>query len=102
MRAYQLTATAIGLSFMFAMSGAAFAKPEMSHNTGPAIGTTSGPADGDNVSTAPQTMHQQQAQRTEDDSGGPGVEGKPGDKSGPSVKPNNNKSGSDSSGTSYK
>jgi hypothetical protein len=92
MRAYQATATAIGLSFMFAVTGVAFAATsDMSNNPGPAIGTTSGPADGTNVSTAPQKM-QQQAKKSEDTSGGPGVEGKPGNKSGPSVKPNSDSS----------
>jgi len=90
MRAYQATATAIGLSFLFAMTGAAFAATsDVSNNPGPAIGSTSGPADGNNVSTAPQKM-QQQAKKSEVTGGAPGVEGKPGNKSGPSAQPNSN------------
>lgn len=87
MRVYKATATAIGLSFMLAMTGAAFAATSSDNNPGPAIGSTSGPADGNNVSTAPQKM-QQQAKKSEEQSGGPGVAGAKGGKNGPAAQPN--------------
>ncbi len=91
MRAYQAAATAVGLSFLLATAGSAFAatssSSDMQGNQGPAIGTTSGPADGNNVSTASQSAENNPAKKSEQQSGGPGVAGKPGGKNGPAQQP---------------
>jgi predicted lipid-binding transport protein (Tim44 family) len=89
MRAYQAAATAVGLSFLLAMTGGAFAatsSSDMQGNQGPAIGTTSGPAAGNNVSTGDESA-QNQEKKSEQQSGAPGVAGKPGGKNGPAQQP---------------
>jgi hypothetical protein len=67
MRAYQATATAIGLSFLLAMTGAAFAAPSSAALPHQGAGVTSGPADGNNVTNAQPTM-KQAAKTTKDSS----------------------------------
>lgn len=91
MRAYRATATAIGLSLALAFSGAAFAASSDttgSSNSGAAMGTTSGPAAGNNVSTGSQdqNMAHNGQQKSKTVGGAPGVAGQPGSKNGPAAK----------------
>ncbi|HEY1735329.1 MAG TPA: hypothetical protein VGG12_01655 [Methylovirgula sp.] len=94
MRASQVAATAVGLSFLLATAGASFAATSSQSdmtNKGPAMGTTSGPAAGDNVSTGDQSADSDQAKKSEQQSGGAGVAGKPGGTNGPAQQPNSDK-----------
>lgn len=106
MRTFKAAATAVGLAFLFATVGSAFAaendqnaqdqiKKSEQSSGGPGVagkpGGKSGSAQkpGDNSNSGQNA--QDQANKSAQSSGAPGVAGKPGNKSGPAMQPNNNK-----------
>jgi hypothetical protein len=104
MRMFKAAATAVGLSFLFATVGVAFAaqndqnvqdQMKKSEQQSGAPGVAGKPGNKSGVATQPgdnnnsnQTA-QDQAKKSEQQSGGPGVAGKPGGKNGPAAQPTN-------------